>query len=76
MADYKSIIETALADAVGHSVEISVDTHLIQDDVIDSLDSAIFLLNVEKAAGVKLSEQDVDEKDLFKVSNLVAFLES
>ncbi len=76
MRMYQSLIEAALTDAVGRSIAISQDTHLINDEVLDSLDSAVFLLNVEKASNIKLPEKVVEDQDLFKVSNLIAYLES
>lgn len=76
MSTYQSLIEAALTDAVGRSINISQDTHLINDEVLDSLDSAVFLLNVEKASNIKLPEKDVEDHDLFKVSNLIAYLEN
>ena len=76
MSNLQSLIEAALTDAVGRAVEISPDTHLINDEVLDSLDSAVFLLNVEKASNVKLPEKEVEDQDLYKVSNLIAYLES
>ena len=56
--------------------DISLDTHLIDDDVLDSLDSAVFLLELEKLYGIELSDEVVDTKDLYKVANLVEFIES
>jgi acyl carrier protein len=76
MSTYQSLIEAALTDAVGRPINVSQDTHLINDEVLDSLDSAVFLLNVEKASNIKLPEKDVEDQDLFKVSNLIAYLES
>lgn len=74
MTEKLQIIQKALTDALGREVEISPETHLVEDEVLDSLDSAVFLLNVETETGVTLSEDVVAEKDLFKVANLLDFV--
>ena len=75
MSDTVAMIKSALDDAVGQPVEITPGTHLTQEALLDSLDSAVFLLNIEKASGVKLSEEAVEQYDLFKVSNLIDYIE-
>lgn len=69
-------IQAALNDAMGKETEISAENHLIHDDILDSLDSAVFLLNLETATGKKLPENDVEEKDLFQVQKLIDYLET
>lgn len=76
MTDFMPIIQESLDDAVGQPVEFSPDAHLLKDEVLDSLDSAVFLLNLEKATGVLLPENTVEEKDLFKIANLIQHLEA
>ncbi len=76
MAKNLVIIQDSLNDALGREHVISADNHLIDDGILDSLDSAVFLLNVETASGKKLPEDKVEELDLFNVKNMVAFLES
>ena len=55
--------------------ELTPDTHLINDSVLDSLDSAVFLLELEKLYDIKLEDEIVDQQDLYQVSNLISFLE-
>ncbi len=73
--ELSDIVDT-IKNVTGDVVDISVDTHLIEDDIVDSLDSAVFLLEIEKVSGKKLSDKDIDEKDLFKVVNLITHLNS
>ena len=74
MSEYLSIVKAALNDAVGKQVNFTLETHLTEEEILDSLDSAVFLLNVEKATGVALSEEAVEQNNLFQVANLIAFL--
>lgn len=76
MSEYFNVIKAALEDVTGRTVEVGENTHLTKDNVLDSLDSMVFLLNVEKATGIALPEKDVEQKDLFKVANLMAFFEA
>ena len=63
-----------LENVTNNTVEITEETHLIDNGVVDSLDSAVFLLEVEKKSGVKLSDKDIEELDLFNVANMLTFL--
>ncbi len=72
--EYLQVIRTALSKAVNRDYEISEDTHLVDEELLDSLDSAVFLLEVERATGKKLPEADVETKNLFQVRNLVDYL--
>ena len=71
--ELKDIAKT-IEDVINSPVDISKETHLIKDDVVDSLDSAVFLLEIEKLVDIKLTDKDIDERDLFKVSNLLEFV--
>ena len=75
MTDNLKMIEEAGNDAVGREMEVSAESHLIEDEILDSLDSAVFLLNVEKATGMKLPETEIAAQDLFRVSSLLAYLD-
>ena len=55
--------------------DISPDLHLVDDSILDSLDSAVFLLELEKHFDIKLDDDLVDSEDLYQVSKLVAYLE-
>jgi acyl carrier protein len=69
------MVQKALVAATGKkSVQFSGETHLVESGVLDSLDSSVFLLELEKASGSKITDQDVEKNNLFKVSNMVAWL--
>lgn len=72
--EYLEVIRAALAKAVNRKHDISEATHLIDEDLLDSLDSAVFLLEVERATTSKLPEVDIETKNLFQVKNLVDYL--
>lgn len=76
MSDNLLIIQDSLNDALGREYVITEENHLINDEILDSLDSAVYLLNVETASGKKLPEDKVEDLDLFSVKNMIAFLES
>ena len=68
------MINTALNEAIEREVELNEDTHLIEDEIIDSLDSAMFLLKLEKTSGKEIPDVAVEENNLFKVGNLINYL--
>ena len=68
-------IVTALENTLDESVEITQDTDLIDEDILDSLDGMIFLLEIENATGKKLPEEiDLVEEGYYKIPKLQAFL--
>ena len=73
VVDLQDIAKT-IEITIDNPVEISEETHLINDEIVDSLDSAVFLLEIEKLTDVKLTDKDVEERDLFKVANLIDFI--
>ena len=75
MTDYMDIINKALVDATNKTVEITTEMDLVKDGILDSLDSAVFLLNIEKATSASLPEKEVEEGDLFNVGKLIEYLE-
>lgn len=48
--------------------------HLTQDLALDSLDVIKFVLLVEEKFGVRLTDEDIDGKQLLNVDNLAAHL--
>lgn len=69
------LIRAALATALGRqNKQITGDTHLTESGILDSLDASVFLLELEKASRRKITDQDVEQHDLFQVSSLVAWL--
>ena len=68
-------IQVALDDALGEHKSITTKTHLTKDDILDSLDSAVFLLNLETEFQKKLPEEAVQQLDLYLIENLINYLE-
>ena len=73
--DALKLISAALEKVVKRSVAISLETDLIVDEILDSLDSMVFALEVEALSGKKFPE-DVDLVDLgyFRIPRLIKFL--
>lgn len=70
-----STVQQALDRTIDSSVTVSETTHLVDERILDSLDSAVFLLNIEKMTSVKINDRQLMDNDLYRVSNLVSFLQ-
>lgn len=69
------IIRAALLKATGQSdLEYGDETHLVGSELLDSLDASVFLLELEKASGKQITDQDVEIHDLYHVSKLTDWL--
>jgi len=71
----KNKIETILKK-IKSSVEYSDDLNLRSDLNLDSLDVIEFLFEVESQLNVKIPEEDIDEKGLFILGNLCAYVQA
>lgn len=70
-----NVIAAALAKATGkRNIELEPDTHLVESGILDSLDASVFLLEVEKMTGKKITDQEVEDEMLFRVDNLTRWL--
>ena len=54
-------------------ISITMETDLLEDGILDSLDAMTFLFNLEKNVNTKIVEIDYDFND-FKISSLVSIL--
>lgn len=54
-------------------ISIGMETDLLEDGILDSLDAMTFLFNLEKNMNTKIVEIDDDFND-FKISSLVSIL--
>ena len=70
---YASIIQALEKTSPGLSEKVSMDTHLVNDGIVDSLDSMSFLFELEQILGKKLNEID-ETFDDFRVSRLVEII--
>ena len=67
-------IAKALTAVLDKEVEFGPEADLIKDEILDSLDAAVFIFELESLTGRKVPEGDLDEPGLYKVSNLVTYL--
>ncbi len=70
----KSAIERSLAIVLDRKVEVADETDLLEDEIVDSLDAATFVFELEGLTGVKLPEGDLGDHGLYKVGRLVEYL--
>ena len=68
------IIRKALKATLEQDVQIAVDTDLLAEDILDSLDGVKFAFELEELASVRFPSDDLAEKGYFKVTNLIKFL--
>lgn len=69
-----AMIHRALEAAVeGSSTDVTRETHLVADGIVDSLDVMAFLYELERARGARLGEIGEDFKD-FRVARLIEML--
>ena len=54
-------------------ISITMETDLLEDGILDSLDAMTFLFNLEKNVNTQIVEIDDDFND-FKISSLVSIL--
>lgn len=67
---YETIIEALEKTTPGVSSKVTMETDLIKDEVIDSLDSMSFLFELEEIIGKKLDAIDENFTD-FRMLRLV-----
>ena len=57
-------------------VAVTIDTDLLGEDILDSLDGMVFLLELSAFTDKKFPEKDLKEQGFFQVKTLVGFLTS
>ncbi|WP_436637515.1 acyl carrier protein [Microbaculum sp. FT89] len=76
-ASFVATIEGIVSKVTGRSdVKLDGDTALIDDEILDSLDWSVFLLDLEKHYDIKIPDETVDEQGLQTVGKLVSFIRS
>ena len=73
MIDVEDILQI-VEITVGKKITFDENAHLVKDEILDSLDSSVYLLEVERKFGVKLDDETVEKFDLFSVSKMIDFL--
>ncbi len=71
-----NIINQALEKVTSKAWTIDRDTDLIESEILDSLDSMVFIMELEKKTGGKFPDTDLEEENFFKVGKLIDFLTS
>lgn len=70
-----TIIRQGLNEVLDEPVIIDKSIDLIEDEILDSVDSMVFCLEVEELSGKKFpTDGDLVEMGYFKVEKLVDFL--
>lgn len=65
------MIRDAIKLAVNDEPEITERTDLINDEILDSLDSMVFVMELEKLSGIKFPEEDLEEAGFYSVPKLL-----
>lgn len=69
-----AMIKTALNEvSSGAGDKVDMDTHLVEDEVLDSLDVMNFLFELEQAKGAQIEGIDESFED-FRVSRIVELM--
>jgi acyl carrier protein len=69
------LVRQALERTLDEPVQITMETDLVEDEVVDSLDSMTFLLELEQLSGTEFPEDgDLVEQGFYKVDRLVRYL--
>jgi acyl carrier protein len=70
-----ALIQRALDETLQEHKQIRADTDLLEGEFLDSLESMVFLLELEKASGLKIpQEEDLVELGYYNVPKLLALL--
>ncbi|HEB73522.1 MAG TPA: acyl carrier protein [Nitrospirae bacterium] len=69
-------ITAAVQVAVSKDVAITIETDLVEEDILDSLDSMVFVLELQDAIGKEIPDIDFVAEGLFKVRKLVPFVQA
>lgn len=73
--DVLANIRLALKKTLDSDVEIGLDTNLINEQILDSLDAMVFLMELEGITGVSFPEDlDPIEQKWFVIRDLVAYI--
>ncbi len=69
-----SLITGGLKKVTGKNIEFDMETDLIESEILDSLDSMVFIFELETGSGVKFPETDLEEENFFQVRKLIDYL--
>lgn len=72
---FEKVKEALEMTTPGISEKVSMDTHLVEDDILDSLDLMNFMFELEELNGKKIEQIDENFDD-YRVSVVVGFMSS
>ena len=75
MQDDSGFIKDALNNIDVKDASFTEGTDLVEAGILDSLDSAMFFVELEVLSGINIPQVDVEEKKLLKVSNLLEYFD-
>jgi acyl carrier protein len=67
-------LEEILKELLSAEVEITEETALVGEKILDSLEFMSYVTTVEEEFGVKLSDDDIENKQLGVMKNMIDFL--
>ena len=69
-------IKLILEKITKKTMSINIETDLIEDGILDSLDGMVFMLEIEQKFDVKFPEEiDLVEEGYYRLNKLVKYLE-
>lgn len=68
-------VNEALQKATNGSATAESGKHLIEDNILDSLDTIAFLFELEEVTSIKIPEVAVDEYNLMDIDNLCEYIQ-
>lgn len=68
-------LEEILKSVCNKEVHITAETDLLEDKILDSLDSMVFFMQLEEKLGVSVPEDiDLKEKGYYKVTKILSLM--
>ena len=67
-------INKALSSVLKKETNVTTEIDLIEDGILDSLDSAMFLFEIQKIFNITVPDVDIEEQGFFKVSKLTEYI--
>lgn len=70
-----AMIKKALFVALKKEVSVTEDTELLKEEMLDSLDGLVFLMELEQLTGIDVPEDaDLAEEGYYKISKLIKLI--
>ncbi len=73
--DFLKLVASVVESVIKKPVVITMDTDLIEDKILDSLDGMVFLLELEQASGKHFPDDiDMVEQGYYRMRELINYL--